>query len=175
MEHANLKEGARVHIRMGYSSNSGNMPVCFNGHIASVNDGTEIEIVAQGDGAELIAMPVSTKPGEGTPNEPHNAFMKYLTTRQSNYWFSVSAEFEFFNNYESKYGIEHFGYVESLAGGNGATNGDGRVNGWFGKVIDVLTPKAWEDEVHAAAEGIGRFFTSVLVDNVSWMASLITE
>lgn len=174
MDHANLKEGARVHIRLGYSSNSGNMPICFNGHIASVNDGTEIEIVAQGDGAELIAQPVSTDPGEGTPNEPHNAFQKYLTARQSNYWFSVSADFEFFNNYESRYGIEHFGYVESLAGGDGATNGNGKVDGWFGKVIDFVTPKAWEDEAHKGAEEIGIFFTSVLIDNISWMASVIT-
>lgn len=174
MEHANLKEGARVHIRLGYSSNSGNMPICFNGHIASVNDGTEIEIVAQGDGAELIAQPLSTDPGEGTPNEPHNAFQKYLTARQSNYWFSVSSDFEFFNNYESRYGIEHFGYVESLAGGNGTTNGNGKVDGWFGNVIDFLMPKSWEDEAHKIAEEVAIFFTSVLIDNISWMASVIT-
>lgn len=117
MEQAKLKEGARVHLRMGYSSHIQNLPIVFNGHIASVNEGEQIQMVCQGDGAELINQFYTTDPKEGTPNEPHNTFQEILTKRTSNYWFTVSEDFEFGENYLSYYGIEHFGFVESEAGG----------------------------------------------------------
>lgn len=113
MDHAELQVGARIHIRMGNSSNTGNLPTIFNGQITSVNDGVDLEIFAQSDGVELINGPISGNVGDSTPGEPHNALMKYFTKRMSNYWFSVASDLEFFYNYESFYGIEHFGWVAS--------------------------------------------------------------
>lgn len=168
MEHAELSEGARIHIRMGYSSNTGNLPICFNGHIASVNDGPNIEIVAQGDGVELIAHPVSTKHGEGTPNEAHNAFQKYLTKRQNNYFFSISEHLEFFNNFESKYGIEHFGWVESLAGGEPPAI----IRNFWRNTVQFFKHKS--DEKETDGEGLSKFFNNIIVDNVGFMSSVIT-
>lgn len=164
-DHAQLKEGARIHIRLGYSSNAQNLPIAFNGHIASVNDGPAIEIVCQGDGVELIAGPVETNPNAGTPNEPHNAFQKYLTARKSNYWFSASAHFEFFNNYESLHGIEHFGFVESLAGGG--DEGDD----WFDKKPSEGKPQSFWENATTAVPG---FLDGIWVDNVNWIASKIS-
>lgn len=117
MEQVKLKEGARVHLRMGYSSHAANLPIVFNGKIASVNEGEEIQMLCQGDGAELINQFYTTDPKGDTPNEPHNTFQEMLTKRTSNYWFTVSEDFEFGENYLSYYGIEHFGFVESQAGG----------------------------------------------------------
>ncbi len=117
MEQVKLREGARVHMRMGYSATAGNMPIVFNGKIASVNEGEVIQMLCQGDGAELINQYYSTDPKGDTPNEPHNTFQEMLTKRTSNYWFTVSEDWEFGDNYLSYYGIEHFGFVESEAGG----------------------------------------------------------
>ena len=49
-----IKEGTRIQIRMGYGSQFEDLPIEFNGRIASVTDGDIIEIIAAGDGAELI-------------------------------------------------------------------------------------------------------------------------
>lgn len=49
-----LKPGARVQIRMGYSGDASELPIVFNGVIAEVTSGELIEIVAQGDGHELV-------------------------------------------------------------------------------------------------------------------------
>ena len=49
-----LKAGARIHLRAGYGSNATMMPVIFNGVIAEVTAQDTIDIVAQGDGIELM-------------------------------------------------------------------------------------------------------------------------
>lgn len=49
-----LRPGARIHIRMGYGSNAVMLPVVFNGSIAEVTSQETVEIVAQGDGIELM-------------------------------------------------------------------------------------------------------------------------
>lgn len=49
-----LKAGARIHIRMGYSADASKMPTMFNGRIAEVNVGEVVDLVAQGDGIELV-------------------------------------------------------------------------------------------------------------------------
>ena len=49
-----LRPGARIHIRMGYGSNAVMLPVVFNGAIAEVTSQESVEIVAQGDGIELM-------------------------------------------------------------------------------------------------------------------------
>ena len=49
-----LRPGVRLHIRMGYGSNAGRLPVVFNGRIAEVDVGDVVTIVGQGDGSELM-------------------------------------------------------------------------------------------------------------------------
>lgn len=49
-----LKPGVRIHIRMGYSADAARIPVMFNGRITEVNAGEVVDIVAQGDGIELL-------------------------------------------------------------------------------------------------------------------------
>lgn len=54
LNRARLTPGTRVHIRMGYSSNAATLPIVFNGKIAEVSAGEAVEIIAQGDGVELL-------------------------------------------------------------------------------------------------------------------------
>lgn len=49
-----LRAGARIHIRMGYGSNANMLPVVFNGVIAEANALDAVQIIAQGDGIELM-------------------------------------------------------------------------------------------------------------------------
>ena len=48
-----LQPGVRLHIRMGYGSNAGRLPVVFNGKIAEIDVGDTVTIIGQGDGGEL--------------------------------------------------------------------------------------------------------------------------
>lgn len=49
-----LRAGARIHLRAGYGSNAVMLPIIFNGSIAEVTAEDTVEIVAQGDGVELM-------------------------------------------------------------------------------------------------------------------------
>lgn len=49
-----LRAGARIHIRMGYGSNANMLPAVFNGVIAEANALDTVQIIAQGDGVELM-------------------------------------------------------------------------------------------------------------------------
>jgi hypothetical protein len=51
---ARLRPGARIHIRIGYGSNAATLPIVFNGCIAELQAGESVEIIAQGDGIELM-------------------------------------------------------------------------------------------------------------------------
>lgn len=51
---AQIQPGVRIHIRMGYGANAADLPVLFNGNIAEVGTSDLVDIVAQGDGAELL-------------------------------------------------------------------------------------------------------------------------
>ena len=53
-ENTIIKDGTRVQVRLGYSNNPENLPVVFNGQIASIEGTDLITIVCQGDGAELV-------------------------------------------------------------------------------------------------------------------------
>ena len=48
-----LQPGVRLHIRMGYGSNAGRLPVVFNGKITEIDVGDVVTVVGQGDGGEL--------------------------------------------------------------------------------------------------------------------------
>ena len=49
-----LQPGIRIHVRMGYSADGSKLPIVFNGKIAEVNVEEVAEIIAQGDGHELM-------------------------------------------------------------------------------------------------------------------------
>lgn len=51
---AQISPGVRVHIRMGYGANAADLPVLFNGCVAEVGTTDLVDIVAQGDGSELL-------------------------------------------------------------------------------------------------------------------------
>lgn len=49
-----LRQGARIHVRMGYGNNAAMLPVLFNGVVTEVSSTEAVEIIAQGDGWELM-------------------------------------------------------------------------------------------------------------------------
>lgn len=48
-----MQPGARVHLRMGYSSNAAELPIVFNGCVTEFEAGETMTLVCQGDGVEL--------------------------------------------------------------------------------------------------------------------------
>lgn len=53
LNRANLKPGARVHLRAGYEADASTLPILFNGVVAEVVPGDMMNIICQGDGIEL--------------------------------------------------------------------------------------------------------------------------
>lgn len=49
-----LQPGIRLHVRMGYSADGSKLPVVFNGKVAEVEIAEVAQLVAQGDGDELM-------------------------------------------------------------------------------------------------------------------------
>lgn len=49
-----IEPGVRIHVRLGYTADGSKLPIVFNGKIAEVNVGSTVEIIAQGDGHELM-------------------------------------------------------------------------------------------------------------------------
>lgn len=49
-----LRQGARIHVRLGYGNNAAMIPPLFNGVITEVDSKEAVHIIAQGDGWELI-------------------------------------------------------------------------------------------------------------------------
>ena len=114
-DHARLREGARVHLRMGYGSDPLGLAPVINGHISDVSLGDQINIVVTSDGHELIQNITSANEkstnngwfglfGLGKDQESSNIIAGILCKRQSwvshicGYWFEAS-----------EYSIEHFG------------------------------------------------------------------
>lgn len=50
---AKMQPGARVHLRAGYGSDAGTLPILFNGTVAEFEAGEVMTLVCQGDGVEL--------------------------------------------------------------------------------------------------------------------------
>lgn len=48
-----MEPGARVHLRMGYTSNAADLPIVFNGAVAEFEAGEMMTLICQGDGVEL--------------------------------------------------------------------------------------------------------------------------
>lgn len=53
INYAKMQPGARVHLRMGYSSNAAELPIVFNGTVAEFENGELMTLICQGDGVEL--------------------------------------------------------------------------------------------------------------------------
>ena len=49
-----LRQGARIHVRMGYGNSADMLPIVFNGTITELSSTGTVDIIAQGDGIELL-------------------------------------------------------------------------------------------------------------------------
>ena len=127
---ARLTPGTRMHIRMGYGANAAELPIVFNGQIAEIGNGEVCEIVAQGDGVELLNPIQDTKDAADIQfNQEFKVqrfFKEWLTngatpktilgsilTANGN-WLDKKVE-KYSNGYilsRNPFGIEHFGDVK---------------------------------------------------------------
>ena len=129
---ATIKPGVRVHIRMGYSGDASELPILFNGVVAEASNGEVIEIVAQGDGHEIVNSQafatVSANDAADIQNESsaikwfYNFFtegatpktlVKNIFTTKSGFIGKMVNNFtngRFFN--DNMFGITHFGEID---------------------------------------------------------------
>lgn len=125
-QHAKLREGSRVHLRMGYGSDPLSLSPVINGHISDVTLGDQINIVVTSDGNELINHVVSSKE-KTTKKDVNNGlfglFGLFEDQESSNIIANIMCEREHWVNHlmilgankcfeGSKYGIEHYGLFE---------------------------------------------------------------
>lgn len=120
-----LTAGTRIHIRMGYGANAATLPVAFNGRITEINAGDVMELVAQGDGVELMNPILEDISAEEVKNEDeiapwvHNLMINAETPKgildgllntAGGYWKEWLREEtkNWFKN-PHKYGITNFG------------------------------------------------------------------
>ena len=82
-EHSGIKlvAGARIHLRMGYGSDSAKLNPMFNGTITEVLGGEVVQITAQGDGIELSNPILEDNYGDKIKNRG----LSYFTWNTSNY------------------------------------------------------------------------------------------
>lgn len=82
-EHSGIKlvAGARIHLRMGYGSDSAKLNPMFNGTITEVLGGEVVQITAQGDGIELSNPILEDNYGDKIKNRG----LSYLSWNTSNY------------------------------------------------------------------------------------------
>lgn len=112
-----LKEGTRVHIRMGYGSNPSKYPVVFNGTIVEINISKDnISIEAKSDGIELTDKYLDEKMNFSDDNidlkkDASNIILDLISKR------NLKIEYQNVEcnekNLKSKYGVEHFGMYDS--------------------------------------------------------------
>ena len=115
--HTKVREGARVHLRMGYGSDPLSLAPIINGTISGLSLGDQISIIITSDGHELIQNVTSDKSkdinngalglfGLGATQEAANIISQIIVKRESwiNHLWIGRKWFE-----GSKYNIEHFG------------------------------------------------------------------
>lgn len=106
-----VREGCRIHIRMGYGSNPSRLTTTFNGVIAEIEEyGDQLRFTAQSDGAELLNQVMSNSDTEKNGMfkfqcEPSNIIANVLSERMNKI---TNAIYEGWGE-PSKYGIESFG------------------------------------------------------------------
>ena len=110
-----LEPGARIHLRMGYGSDTLRLPLVFNGTITEVDAQDVVTITAQGDALELTNV-ISGDEGDqnkkffGSITEPRDLIEELLTSKGSwikNFLNVVSKDNVLFK--ENPLGIAHFG------------------------------------------------------------------
>lgn len=143
-----LRPGARIHVRMGYGSNAVGLPIVFNGSIAEVSSEEAVEIVAQGDGIELMNPIMDDDsdavdivhddeffcmPANGaTPRNIVNAFLTNIGGKVARFLKAAGAQHLLGR---SPYGIYHFGnpdYTELFSKGEPTQN-----------IFDACAKPAW--------------------------------
>lgn len=114
-DHAKLREGARIHLRMGYGSDPLSLAPVINGSVSDISLGDQISIVVTSDGHELLQHIVSAKEDD-TNNGFLGLFGIFEDQESSNIISNIMCERESWMNYlmgstfeGSKYSIEHFG------------------------------------------------------------------
>lgn len=106
-----VREGCRIHIRMGYGSNPSRLTTTFNGVIAEIEEyGEQLRFTAQSDGAELLSQVLSNSDTEKNGMfkfqcEPSNIIANVLSERMNKI---TNAMYKGWGE-PSKYGIESFG------------------------------------------------------------------
>jgi LysM repeat protein len=116
-----LRAGARVHLRMGYGSVASQMPITFNGRVTETGNDTQgadvVEIICQSDGLELVEPYYewandSRVTWWNLKQEPKNIIDSLLVDRKGLDWLAnYNGGLWSKSGTQSKYGIEHFGYV----------------------------------------------------------------
>lgn len=176
-DHALLREGARIHLRLGYGSDPMGLAPVMNGHISDLTVGESIGIVVISDGNELLGQPISVKPkdsnngwfglfGLGERQEASNMIAAEFVRRENkviNYLWKNAFE-------GSKYGIEHFGlyFSGTLAGDivNSSTSYIGAMTGMdqisqagFEIKTGVVLQFGWESFKNLITRNSESFFT----------------
>lgn len=127
IQRAKLVPGTRIHLRMGYGANASELPIIFNGCIAEIGNGESFEIIAQGDGVELVNPILTKSDAEDVQNQddfivselwknwitngatPRTILGSFLMTKGG--WLNKTVfdmtDGRFFN--KNPYGISHFG------------------------------------------------------------------
>ena len=107
-----IREGVRIHIRLGYGSNPSNYAPVFSGSVYEVLDeGDVITIAAQSDGVELVSSVLTdrtsaTNKDLGLPEECGDIIAGILCNRENEFFYSLTGGKAFIDN---TYGINHFG------------------------------------------------------------------
>lgn len=115
-DNAKLREGARIHLRMGYGSDPLSLAPIINGHISAISLGDQITMVVTSDGHELIQHVTSAKEkdtnngifglfGLGEDQEASNIIAEIMAKRQNGLMNRINKNWA----EGSAYSIEHFG------------------------------------------------------------------
>lgn len=116
--HAKLREGARIHLRMGYGSDPMSLAPVINGSINDVTLGDQISIVVSSDGQELIADVIGYKENDSNNfmfgimqggQEASNIISKLMTEREN--WLINALNLRWAE--QSKHYIEHYGLYKA--------------------------------------------------------------
>lgn len=84
VEKAKITPGTRIHIRMGYDADASKLPIVFNGCITEVGVEDIVELVAQGDGVELVNPILLDTDAEDMQYEDEFVFMKAAKSYSTN-------------------------------------------------------------------------------------------
>lgn len=112
--HAKLREGTRVHLRIGYGSDPLSLAPVINGSINDVTLSDQISIVVSSDGQELIADVIGYKENDSNNfmfgvmqggQEASNIISKLMTEREN--WVLNTINLRWAE--QSKHYIEHYG------------------------------------------------------------------